>query len=288
MSTENSHKHKSDLRENEGSVCITFASGQQCPFEDRCRFLHNLTGHTVHERKLSNNSPQEQSLSQLDTTPAFAQQHNEGSGNTETRRLVRQRPCRFFLSGHCRNGEGCAFLHPEKPKQSRTRSAAPCRHFNSTDGCRFGDNCKFAHVKDVNSVAIQASNPQKKRVCRYFISTGCMFREKCTFHHPREGVAKAGTQIPEVEAAVAEGFAPGSEVVRATPKPRPAPMKRPQSEFTLKSLNDEEIEELRQGEVVYLKKRYPKTETVPQQKTKEESYKIRFVPSDPDWVRFLA
>lgn len=60
-----------------------------------------------------------------------SRQESAGAGHTGL-------PCVFWRQGMCKNGAQCAYIHGDSP--------VPCTNFNTEMGCRFGDNCAFAHV----------------------------------------------------------------------------------------------------------------------------------------------
>ena len=50
--------------------------------------------------------------------------------------------CKFYLQGRCNKPKGqCRFNHPK-----------PCSFYSKNKRCRFGENCKFAHVANRNSI----------------------------------------------------------------------------------------------------------------------------------------
>jgi len=59
-------------------------------------------------------------------------------------------PCKFYLSGFCKNGDKCPFLHEEKNEtEDKPKKAipTPCKFFASGT-CRKGDKCPFVHEQD--------------------------------------------------------------------------------------------------------------------------------------------
>lgn len=96
-------------------------------------------------------------------------------------------PCRFFNTPQGCTNALCKFQHSNSYVPSSTArtssSSAPlsspatqkqCDHFNTSQGCKFGKKCKFAHVKPVVSVP----------VCQYFnTAKGCKYGDECKFSH---------------------------------------------------------------------------------------------------------
>ena len=136
-------KNKDEPRMKDTSIkevqCRFFNRRGGCRNKDNCRFVHKVA-----EKKQKETN--EQKKEQQKKTP---------------------QPCFFFNKrGGCRNGENCRFEHVQKPRcpeptcnsrqcsldhkrhinQEKKDGTKPaCTFFKSTNGCRKGDNCRFAH-----------------------------------------------------------------------------------------------------------------------------------------------
>lgn len=76
--------------------------------------------------------------------------------------------------------------------RSPSRSPAPvgvfyknqkpvCSFFNQVSGCRMGDTCSFAHLRDVRPHSL---TPQTTAVCAFFATKhGCVKGDGCRFLH---------------------------------------------------------------------------------------------------------
>jgi hypothetical protein len=76
-------------------------------------------------------------------------------------------PCKFYLNGFCKQGEGCQFSHEGSPRPKKKKERCkfflqdtctkgddcrfyhgefPCKFFHTVSGCKNGDSCKFSHA----------------------------------------------------------------------------------------------------------------------------------------------
>jgi len=57
--------------------------------------------------------------------------------------------CIYFMRNQCQRGDSCHFLHPtsdESLPQTQYTSRIVCRYYQTPGGCKFGDNCRYAHL----------------------------------------------------------------------------------------------------------------------------------------------
>jgi len=80
-------------------------------------------------------------------------------------------PCKFFLMGHCKEGENCRFSHdklpttlstPSRSTSSPPRAPVPCKFF-AQGNCHNGDRCKFAHLPGLTSALGHGNNNNNHR-----------------------------------------------------------------------------------------------------------------------------
>ena len=63
-------------------------------------------------------------------------------------------PCKFFMTGHCKFGVSCHFIHTALTCSSLQCSISdcslwhphPCKFFNLPGSCRFGNSCSYWHI----------------------------------------------------------------------------------------------------------------------------------------------
>lgn len=112
-------------------LCRFFSQGRHCNFGTKCRFLHIRDNAKAQEMETMKNAKP----SHLTSTASDGDGANvePRTNPTSSRRFApaANRPCRYFLSGHCAMEERCRFWHPpewlsadEQPaRSSNTRPA---------------------------------------------------------------------------------------------------------------------------------------------------------------------
>ena len=96
------------------------------------------------------------------------------------RRPVQQQPvavCKYFQTDDgCRNGDNCRFKHDLAPESGNYRTKS-CRYFLRGE-CRNGDECTYRHDPP-------ESNPNyRTKPCKYFqTEEGCRNGDKCRYRH---------------------------------------------------------------------------------------------------------
>lgn len=98
--------------------------------------------------------------------------------------VVNRRPqptavCKYFQTDNgCRNGDSCRFKHdlPQDTDSGNYRTK-PCKYFQRGE-CRNGDECTYRHDPP-------ESNPQyRTKPCKYFeTEEGCRNGDKCRYKH---------------------------------------------------------------------------------------------------------
>ncbi|VDD88203.1 unnamed protein product [Enterobius vermicularis] len=72
-----------------------------------------------------------------------------------------------------------------KPESYKT---VMCKGWLEMGGCRFGDNCRFAHgEEELRPIKIPVDNPKyKTKLCDKYTKTGvCPYGNRCLFIHPK-------------------------------------------------------------------------------------------------------
>ena len=236
------------------NVCKYFASssGQGCQFGAMCNFSHDLSaGQGV--------------------VPMVPEQPRGPHGNTEGQHRRPQRPCRYFRGGFCKDGSRCKFSHDlpaaapvpiqiRQQSQKQRQRQSLCKFFNSINGCRHGDNCRFLHES-----AKGTKEPSKEPSGETTGPTHGEFSSSVSNTNSRPGEAKTTT---------------ASKTNTRIPSQR----NRSFMESDLSEMNESEQQKSRDTEIEVLKKRYPQAkELAPKKGT--AGYQIAFKPTDPDWVR---
>ncbi|XP_056908780.1 uncharacterized protein si:dkey-24l11.2 isoform X1 [Takifugu flavidus] len=91
-------------------LCRFFSQGRHCNFGDRCRFLHIRDDTKAQERKSIKN-PKPSHLTSA-SSEANAEQEPGPRNSSRVVPAAVNRPCRYFLSGHCSMEDRCRFWHP--------------------------------------------------------------------------------------------------------------------------------------------------------------------------------
>lgn len=91
-------------------LCRFFSQGRHCNFGDKCRFLHIRDDTKAQERKSLKN-PKPSHLTSASSEANAEQEPNPRNSSWVVPAAV-NRPCRYFLSGHCSMEDRCRFWHP--------------------------------------------------------------------------------------------------------------------------------------------------------------------------------
>lgn len=91
-------------------LCRFFSQGRHCNFGERCRFLHIRDDAKAQERKSIKN-PKPSHVTSARSEVNVEQEPNPRNSSRVAPAAV-NRPCRYFLSGHCSMEDRCRFWHP--------------------------------------------------------------------------------------------------------------------------------------------------------------------------------
>lgn len=66
-------------------------------------------------------------------------------------------------------------VHSRRPQQVRVPVPENCKYFQTEDGCRNGDKCRFRHDLPKDNYRTKA--------CKYFLHGECRNGDECTYRH---------------------------------------------------------------------------------------------------------
>lgn len=89
-------------------LCRFFSQGRHCNFGKKCRFLHIRDDAKAQEIETIKNP----SHSTLDGHGGSVEQKTHPTNSSRFAPAAVNRPCRYFLSGHCAMEDRCRFWHP--------------------------------------------------------------------------------------------------------------------------------------------------------------------------------
>lgn len=207
--------------------------------------------------------------------------------------------CRYFVSkGSCPYGEKCRYRHP--PSQAQRI----CQYYLSSN-CRYGNQCKFLHIKrddEINTPLSPPSLSEKPEIqpTNSHLLNVASFPSLSSSLSTRQAMPTQTTPIPIITTptnplAHATNYKRKGEepltlddfIKRASNiKTRPA-VSRPKPGHVLHSKPDEgggaELGSLREIEIEQLRKRYHDNKLL-EKSVESIIYSIVFSPTDPDWV----
>lgn len=262
-------------------VCPFFASDEGCKFGAACNFSHEQVVRDSYQREFPEVSATGSQAAVGHTTRRHNRDNRQDGGYNSNQhnpqRRQNLRPCRFFLSGHCSKGDDCTFFHEHegyepqpsvkslRKQRSARRPTVQCKYFSSPSGCRHGDACTFLHEGPVGEKLAP-------KVCPYFMGKGCMKQEQCQLLHPMGADGK-----PDEKLAVELGFVPrNAQKAKAGAKSAP--------ETPAVNMTEETQKKQRTTELEMLKKRYPQAVEAENSGECGQSFRVTFIPTDPDWV----
>ncbi|XP_013395822.1 uncharacterized protein LOC106162896 [Lingula anatina] len=228
--------------------------------------------------------------------------------------------CQFYANKRwCKFGKRCKFQHTrgsqpfsdeEDPTGAKcsdskvdSQSLKEVAIDNATEGTDQSE-LETAQVVEVSSETekphklkpkVTKENAEGHKICKFFARTGrCRFGSRCYFFHERSSgeQERKGVMKENVESADADIKEEACVNVQSRNPPRkesfrpPYRPSRPKLVFLMSELSLEKIEELRNSEILYLKKRFPRVSRSQVELTEGETvdeYRIEFTASDPDW-----
>ena len=162
-----------ELRETWSGICRNFAKGS-CRHGDSCRFAHTPVA------KGAGGQPKGKRESRKRKDP------EEGSASN----------CRNFIKGHCSHGSKCKFKHGSQVRGGNAkpgrRTDNSCHAFADTGTCRFGDACRFDHIKPrslrppkngKSGAAATTRTDSSPGQCYAHMAGRCKYGDKCRFGH---------------------------------------------------------------------------------------------------------
>lgn len=113
--------------------------------------------------------------------------------------------------GTCERGDSCRFEHTGAPGSNpnnddaiaaaKANSVRYCSRFQKANGCKFGDECKFAHViKEKKPVAEKSAVPKSKKpvgVCFAWQKGECERGDTCKFNHFETATTESTVEVAE-------------------------------------------------------------------------------------------
>lgn len=91
-------------------LCRFFSQGRHCNFGKKCRFLHIRDDAKAQEMETIKNANPSHSTS--DGIGGNVEQKTNPTNSSRFAPAAVNRPCRYFLSGHCAMEDRCRFWHP--------------------------------------------------------------------------------------------------------------------------------------------------------------------------------
>ncbi|XP_071480408.1 uncharacterized protein [Diadema antillarum] len=240
--------------------------------------------------------------------------------------------CKFFArTGWCKFGKNCRYAHPnrrksdheglgkddESSRQTAVAAAATsssivptCRFFASMGRCRYGLQCRFAHVskkansegddavsgvdlqpkgaggdEEVESLSLSTSQLSvtgdgrqrvKTRRCQFYDRGYCRMGNRCRYLHDETSVSVNKT--PEDVSRDDDETSQGEwQEVRKHVNPMTV-TSRPLAE-----LKDGDAQQMRAVEISQLKKRFPGDKLEVSGDENNPTYRFTVSPTDPDW-----
>ncbi|GMF10364.1 unnamed protein product [Phytophthora lilii] len=109
------------------------------------------------------------------------------SSEKKPKRKTKQRPCRFFAKGTCRDGEKCKFSHKKKQSKLKKKNGVEMSEAADADAASVVREADPAQPPDTSKpTAVQEQKKKKKtrvRKCKFFAQNKCRDGDKCKFSH---------------------------------------------------------------------------------------------------------
>ncbi|KAM9854872.1 uncharacterized protein ACBR49_003415 [Aulostomus maculatus] len=184
-----------------------------------------------------------------------------------------QQMCRFFSQGkHCNFGKKCRFLHVRNDARSHEKKTVrmPCNS-EAIVSPSVGSVGDMENRPPLSNNLKAAAEPHR-RPCRYFISGHCTMEERCRYWHP--------PQLPSMDDHITL-----QNATRSTERMPPVPRPHILQEVKLRDLTEDAVKQLRDTEIMQLKKRFPKDQLIIQERSdgKLTYYRATVEATDPDW-----
>lgn len=181
-----------------------------------------------------------------------------------------QQLCRFFSQGrHCNFGKKCKFLHirDDIKAHEETTGDTPSQ-LDATPSNSQGASEHKSH-RPLPSYNFMGVSEVARRPCRYFLSGHCIMEDRCRFWHPQQLPSQDDPPVPR-------------NYRKATPSV--PPVSGPQ-EVKLCDMTEDKAKQLRDTEIMQLKKRFPKDHLIIQERSdgKVTYYRLTVEATDPDW-----
>lgn len=186
--------------------------------------------------------------------------NKEKTGESEPVLHTQQQLCRFFSQGrHCNYGKKCRFLHVRDDAKDVTSPNS------EVPGGNLGQ-------RPPPTGSFRAAPEFSRRPCRYFISGYCAMEDRCRFWHPPQLPPLDDQPVPVKNTRPAQ---------RMPPVPRPSNL----LEVKLCDLTEDVTKQLRDTEIMQLKKRFPKDQLIIQERSdgKVTYYRATVKATDPDF-----
>ena len=233
----------------------------------------------------------------------------------------RQSVCPYFAKGWCRYGKSCRLSHalPQRAFQSNrtvgskghTGNFTPPRfcqikkdaaHRNSEDKTKAdaasqGKTFEASATSTILQNQVEKQQRQFRQICVYFKSGQCKKGTNCKFLHENQPVSikfadAAQEERSSVAASLIEENKNASEKDAKPPKPQGLNRmngrqygSQSRLMFTHAELDEVGREKVRSNEIEAIKKRFPRDKIMHNNDEENFVARIKFTPSDPDWVR---
>ena len=223
--------------------------------------------------------------------------------------------CKFYSrNGFCKFGDNCKYVHEQDDGDEEYSTETDVRehtNYGTRRGGRGGRGRGNRRAqKDQNTYtpagpeseqsskgsgkqlvrAGKSNNQKPKKLCRYFKNGDCRQGDNCKFWHPYELPEISNNDTDEIEELTDDSVLLKGQVKErkdaASTSKQQREIVQPSAEFSIETLTDEEVAKHRITEINTLMKRFPRAHETSLPRRQEGAYKITFVPSDPDWVRF--